>query len=273
MQLIDRWLTVGPALVFLGMLAAACTPPATRGPVGTPAPTTVARVATQAGVTAAAGSTRPAVQEVAATRDSTPVPAAPTTTTAPPTATHTAEPSATAAPSPTPPEPTATPTATPSPSSTPWPATATPLPATAVPAPPSATAMPAPAPTRTSPPPAPAPSPHRFLPAGPAQADLSHLCPGCGRAPAFIVGRVVDAAGNPLPGVRLVCYNEWHRYPVVASKGGGEYDFNISQAETTWYVVVVDEADQPVSPEAAVPFNPAESCRYILNWQQAATGN
>lgn len=82
----------------------------------------------------------------------------------------------------------------------------------------------------------------------------------------------MDAAGNPLAGVRLVCYNEWHRYPVVASKGGGEYDFNINQAETTWYVVVVDETDQPISPEAAVSFNPAESCRYILNWQQA-TGN
>jgi len=78
----------------------------------------------------------------------------------------------------------------------------------------------------------------------------------------------VDAGGNALPGVRLVCYNEWHRYPVVASKGSGEYDFNINQAETTWYVVVVDQADQPVSPEAAVRFNPAESCRYILNWQQ-----
>jgi len=142
-----------------------------------------------------------------------------------------------------PPEPTATLTATPRPS-------------------------PPPAPTRTSPTPAPTPSPHRFLPAGPAQADLSHLCPGCGRAPAFIVGRVVDAGGNALPGVRLVCYNEWHRYPVVASKDSGEYDFNINQAETTWYVVVVDQADQPVSPEAAVRFNPAESCRYILNWQQ-----
>lgn len=83
------------------------------------------------------------------------------------------------------------------------------------------------------------------------------------------MGHVVDAAGNPLAGVRLVCYNEWHRYPVVASKGGGEYDFNIIQAVTTWYVVVVDEAGGPLSPEAAVPFDPSESCRYILDWQRA----
>ena len=82
------------------------------------------------------------------------------------------------------------------------------------------------------------------------------------------MGRVVDAAGNPLAGVRLVCYNEWHRYPVVASKAGGEYDFVISQAETTWYVTVLNQADQPVSPEAAVAFDPDQACRYILDWRR-----
>jgi hypothetical protein len=78
----------------------------------------------------------------------------------------------------------------------------------------------------------------------------------------------VDAAGNPLAGVRLVCYNEWHRYPIVASKAGGEYDFAIIQAETTWHVVVLDQAERPVSPEAAVPFDPHETCRYILDWRR-----
>lgn len=78
----------------------------------------------------------------------------------------------------------------------------------------------------------------------------------------------MDAAGVPLAGVRLVCYNEWYRYPVVASKGGGEYDFNITQADTTWYVIVLNEADEPISPEAPVPFKVSESCRYILNWQR-----
>jgi hypothetical protein len=107
-----------------------------------------------------------------------------------------------------------------------------------------------------------------FLPAGPVQADLSHRCPGCPRAPAYIVGRVLDAAGNPLPEVRLVCYNEWHRYPVVASKGGGEYDFPIIQAQTTWSVVVLDDADQPISPEVAVPFDLNVSCRYLVDWQR-----
>jgi hypothetical protein len=79
---------------------------------------------------------------------------------------------------------------------------------------------------------------------------------------------VTDAGGNPLPGVRLVCYNDWHRYDVVATKGGGEYDFLIIQADTTWNVVVVDANDQPLSQEAPVTVSLAESCRYILNWQR-----
>jgi hypothetical protein len=83
------------------------------------------------------------------------------------------------------------------------------------------------------------------------------------------VGRIVDAGGNPLAGVRLVCYNEWHRYPIVASKVSGEYDFPIIQADTTWYVVILDQADQPISPVVAVQFRLQESCRYILDWQRA----
>ena len=71
-----------------------------------------------------------------------------------------------------------------------------------------------------------------------------------------------------MAGVRLVCYNDWHRYDVVASKGGGEYDFPITQADTTWYVVVLDESDQPISPAAPVTVILTESCRYILNWER-----
>jgi hypothetical protein len=106
------------------------------------------------------------------------------------------------------------------------------------------------------------------LPVGSARPDPSHSCPSCPKAPAYIVGHVSDAGGHPLAGVRLVCYNEWHRYPVVASKGGGEYDFPIIQADTTWHVVVLNQADEPISPEALVPFSLQESCRYILDWQR-----
>jgi hypothetical protein len=100
---------------------------------------------------------------------------------------------------------------------------------------------------------------------------MSHPCPECPKAPAYIIGTVRDAGGNPLGGVRLVCYNDWHRYPVVGTKGGGEvgqYDFPIIQAATTWYVVVLDEADHPISPEAAVAFDPLVSCRYIQDWRR-----
>jgi hypothetical protein len=178
------------------------------------------------------------------------------------TTSHTPSPAPTASATPTPPSLTPgvlpgheTRTAVPTPART---GTPTPFPTTSTtPLPPS------PTPTETW-----TPSPYRYLPMGPSQPDLSQPCPGCPRAPGYIVGHVVDAGGIPLAGVRLVCYNDWHRYPVVGSKGGGEYDFPILQAEATWYVVVLDEADQPISPEAPVHFNPLEACWYRLDWQR-----
>jgi hypothetical protein len=130
--------------------------------------------------------------------------------------------------------------------------------------------MPTPTATPVLPTDTPTPA-YLFLPDGPARPDMSHPCPECPRAPAYIIGTVRDAGGNPLGGVRLVCYNDWHRYPVVGSKGGGEvgqYDFPIIQAATTWYVVVLDEADRPISPEAAVDFAPLVSCRYVQDWRR-----
>ena len=168
----------------------------------------------------------------------------------------------TTAPSATPLRPTETPvpTETPSVTATTFKATPPPIPGIVKPAP---TATPRhEIPTSTP------PSAHRFSPILPAQPDPSHACPGCPKAPAYIVGHVTDAGGRPLVGVRLVCYNEWHRYPVVASKGGGEYDFPIIQADTTWYVVVLDQNDQPISPEAPVTVDLLKSCRYILDWRR-----
>ena len=137
---------------------------------------------------------------------------------------------------------------------------------------PTATSTATPAPTATPVPPTDTPTPaYLFLPDRLAQPDMSHPCPGCPKAPAYIVGTVHDAGGNPLGGVRLVCYNDWHRYPVVGSKGGrdvGQYDFPIIQATVTWYVVVLNEADHPISPEAAVDFDPLVACRYILDWRR-----
>jgi hypothetical protein len=167
--------------------------------------------------------------------------------------------------------PTLTPTATPSPTAT---STATPtLTATSTPTnTPTATSTAIPEPTATPVPPTDTPTPaYLFIPDGPARPDMSHPCPGCPRAGAYIVGTVRDAGGNPLGGVRLVCYADWHRYPVVGSKGGGEvgqYDCRIDQANATFYVVVLDEADRPISPEAVVDFDLLVSCRYIQDWRR-----
>ena len=226
-------------LALAVLLIAGCQSPPTQ------APATVLPASTQAAVqvpspqptptatvTATATLTQTPTEMPTPLPTDTPIPVLPTET---PTATHT--------PSPLPPTPTATPTR---------------VPPTEIPAL-TATARP-PAPTATS--------AYRFLPVLPARPDPSHPCPSCPKAPAYIVGNVTDAGGNPIPGVRLVCYNDWHRYDVVATKGGGEYDFMIIQADTTWNVVVVDGSDQPISPAAPVTVTLVESCRYILNWQR-----
>jgi hypothetical protein len=174
--------------------------------------------------------------------------------TAAPAPTHTGTPT---------PSPTASATPTPSPTASVTPAPPSPTPTETLPPPVAATSVPGPQEMYET-----GQTSYRYQPLGPAQPDLSQPCPGCPRAPGYITGRVVDAGGNALPGVRLVCYNDWHRYPVVGSKGGGEYDFPILQAEATWYVVVLDEADRPLSPEAPVHFNPLEACWYRLDWQR-----
>jgi hypothetical protein len=165
--------------------------------------------------------------------------------------------------------PTKTSTATTAPTLT---ATPTPTDTPTVTATPTTTCTATSAPTATPVLPTDTPTPaYLFLPDGPARPDMSHPCPGCPRAGAYIVGTVRDAGGNPLGGVRLVCYADWHRYPVVGSKGGGEvgqYDCRIDQANATFYVVVLDEADRPISPEAAVDFDLLVSCRYIQDWRR-----
>jgi hypothetical protein len=246
-----RYILIAAGLTVAGLLIAAC------GGSAPPSPT----------VTPGQASAQQVSQPVLVTNTGDPTPMA--MEPASPTSTSTSKPSQTATPSLG--ASTSTPTRTPT--SSPMPSTATSRPtATATPVPsltPQRTlATPAPVATRTRPAPSDTPSPYRFQAAGPAQPDPSHPCPGCPKAAAYIVGHVHDAAGNPLAGVRLVCYNEWHRYPVVASKGGGEYDFAIIQAATTWTVVVLDQADQPISPEVAVVFDPQQTCRYIVDWRR-----
>jgi hypothetical protein len=57
-------------------------------------------------------------------------------------------------------------------------------------------------------------------------------------------------------------------YPGRPGTGRGEYDFPILQAAATWYVVILDEADQPLSSAEPVHFDPLEACWYRLDWQR-----
>ena len=54
----------------------------------------------------------------------------------------------------------------------------------------------------------------------------------------------------------------------LTTPSGGEYDVALGQGETPWTVVILDQADRPISPEVAVAFDPSQSCRYILDWQR-----
>ena len=272
-----RYALIVVSLSLAGLLLGGCKPTALPPP-GAASPTSAVQAARgtlmgPAQASTAAGLLPPSPRPVTTSARTT----TPSYTTTPlptlaPTAvplSHTATVSATLTPTPMLPQPTSPPTPQP-PTNTPattW------TPAPTLPEPTSSPAPVLPTPTlvtaETPSPVPPGPSPHvyRFGPAGPAQPDPSHPC-GCPRAPAYIVGHVVDAAGNQLAGVRLVCYNEWHRYPIVVSKATGEYDFPLNQAETTWYVLVLDQADQAISAEVPVHFDPRESCRYLLDWQR-----
>lgn len=247
------------ALLAVGSLSAGCTAGEAPPPAATP--TRAALQPASGAATAAVPAVSPAIATSTSPSSTTaPLPPSPTPSATPASPTPTATPTATPSP---PPTDTDTPTPTALPSDTPLPPTSTPPPARE----PTATSLP-PTSTPTTLPPTATPGHYRFLPAGPALPDPSHPCPGCPRAPAYIVGRVTDAAGNPLAGVRLSCYNDWYHYPVVASKDGGEYDVALTQGETTWFVVVVDGDGRPISPVVAVAFRPAESCRYMLDWRR-----
>ena len=243
-------------LVMLGMVACGIGKPPASQVVGGPSPEATVIVETVTPTPSATpgpsltptASPTPQPPSPTPTVSATPQPPSPTATAVPPSETDT-------------PTPTLTPT--PSPSATPSPAPTL-----------TATPSPSPAPAATATPESTAPSSeggqpgHHYLPMGEAGPEPGHPCPGCQHAPGYIIGNVFDAGGRPLCGVRVVCYNDWYRYPVVGTKGGGEYDIMVLQAEATWYVVVLDEADQPISPEAPVHFNPIEACWYRLNWQR-----
>jgi hypothetical protein len=157
---------------------------------------------------------------------------------------------------PTPAVPTATPVL---PTSTPVPATPTPAVATT----PTPTETPS-GPTSTPAPPTP-PGGYQYISDGPVRFE-------CDRASALIYGWVRDAQGENLEGVRVRVSDQWGNVAEAISKGGNEagyYDVVRGMETVTWWVVVVDEAGNPLSPMITIePVQDSVGCWYQLDWQR-----
>ena len=131
---------------------------------------------------------------------------------------------------------------------------------TPTPRPPTPTAGPSPTPTY--------PDNIRFLPDGEVRMDRNRGCLG-----GAIYGTIRDVDGRPVEGVRVKVYNEYisglsaPSKPVTAPDAGF-YDFIINPKPQEWKVVVVDGANNPISPEVEV-VRPAgvEVCYFEVNWR------
>lgn len=75
------------------------------------------------------------------------------------------------------------------------------------------------------------------------------FCPG-----EYIMGQVLNRNGTPVAGVRVVAIDEWGNRNETLSKRGaadyGNYDFPIGTAQRDLYVLIVDNADEPISETA-----------------------
>src|SRR5690606_33559120 len=93
-------------------------------------------------------------------------------------------------------------------------------------------------------------------------------CPGN-----YVMGQVVDAAGAPRPGVRVMLQDAWGNQAVAVSKNGqndyGMFDFPIyGDGPQNLVLTVVDEAGNPLSPALVIPHKQdAESdtpCHHVV---------
>ncbi len=96
-----------------------------------------------------------------------------------------------------------------------------------------------------------------LAPAGPGRYALAQPvthhrdCPGH-----YIVGRILNAAGGSVAGVRLVMVDQWGNRAEAISKSGapdfGMYDFPLNYFANRYTVTVVDGAGRPLSPPVTV---------------------
>lgn len=95
--------------------------------------------------------------------------------------------------------------------------------------------------------------------------QLTAVGPSGGCNGNFITGNVIDGGGAPMAGVRVVATDQYGNYAETRSKNGaadyGLFDFSVSGSQNSYYVTLVDEGGNPISPTA------------MVNHSQPADGN
>lgn len=146
--------------------------------------------------------------------------------------------------------------------------TPTPTESAGTPTPPPTPRLKTPTPTEGPSPTPTYPDNIRFVQDGDVRMDRNRGCLG-----GAIYGTIRDVDGKPVQGIRVKVYNEYisdfsaPSKPVTAPDAGF-YDFIINPKPQEWKVVVVDGANNPISPEAEV-IRPAgvEVCYFEVNWK------
>jgi hypothetical protein len=90
-------------------------------------------------------------------------------------------------------------------------------------------------------------------------------CPG-----ASIRGIARNAAGEPLPGVRLWRYDQYGNEQTVETKSGpadaGQYDFVLGDTPNVHYVQVLDVGGSPISPQLEVQHRQGDAADAMCHW-------
>lgn len=100
------------------------------------------------------------------------------------------------------------------------------------------------------------------------RAEVRHStgdCPG-----AYILGRVADAQGRPLAGVRLQLVDEYGNQQTQISKSGanevGRYDFPLFGPPRRFYLSVVDAQNRPLSPVIEISHGVGVALQATCHW-------
>ena len=105
---------------------------------------------------------------------------------------------------------------------------------------------------------------------------LTAAGPGGGCGDNSILGAVVGADGAPLAGVRVVAIDQYGNRAETVSKDGGEvgrFDFGVTGSQNNYYVNVVDDTGNAVSPTGEINHTQPQECNACYWVQFQAGGN